>query len=41
VYSTILFSIVVPMPESFVALPSRASWATGTAASRILVAALR
>ena len=33
VYSTIFASIVPPMPERRVALPSIASWATGTADS--------
>ena len=40
-YSTILPSIVPPIPESRVALPSIASCATGTAESRIRAAARR
>ena len=40
-YSMILFSIVVPIPESRVASWSSASWATGTADSRMRVAARR
>ncbi len=39
--STILPSIVAPMPESRVAFPSSASCATGTAESRIRAAARR
>ena len=39
--STILPSIVAPIPESRVAFPSTASWATGTAESLIRAAARR
>ena len=39
--STIFCSIVLPIPASCVARPSSASCATGTAVSRIRVAALR
>ena len=40
-YSTILASVVPPIPESRVALPSIASWATGTADSLMREAARR
>jgi hypothetical protein len=39
--STIFPSIVLPIPWSFVALPSSASWATDVDVSRIRNAALR